>query len=112
MESPEAMRPARVERDALPPDRASPLDQAWWASDGEVLLRQLNSGTGGLGTTQADQRLSGQASARSGHATWRLFASQFTSPLVLILIVGALLSLVLSEWIDAAIILAIVLGSG
>ena len=31
---------------------------------------------------------------------------------MLILIVGALLSLVLSEWIDAAIILAIVLGSG
>src|SRR6187402_1294904 len=105
MESPEARRPARVERDALPSERASPLDQAWWASDGDLLLRQLQSGAEGLGTAEADRRLSGQVAAGSGNATWRLFASQFASPLVLILIVGALLSLVLSEWIDAAIIL-------
>jgi Mg2+-importing ATPase len=40
-----------------------------------------------------------------------LLLRQVTSPLVLILIVGALLSLFLREWIDAAIILAIVAGS-
>lgn len=42
----------------------------------------------------------------------KLFFRQFKSPLVLILVVGAILSLLLSEWIDACIILAIILGSG
>lgn len=43
---------------------------------------------------------------------FRLFVTQFTSPLVLILIVGAVLSIVLREWTDAAIILLIITGSG
>ncbi|HEY3074183.1 MAG TPA: magnesium-translocating P-type ATPase, partial [Burkholderiales bacterium] len=44
-------------------------------------------------------------------ATLRLLARQFASPLVLILVFGALVSLALREWLDAWIILAIVLGS-
>jgi len=43
--------------------------------------------------------------------TLRLFARQLASPLVLILVVAAGLSLFLREWVDAAIILVIVLGS-
>ena len=45
------------------------------------------------------------------NAALRLLARQFRSPLVLILVVAAGLSLFLGEWLDAAIILAIVLGS-
>lgn len=41
----------------------------------------------------------------------KLLARQFSSPLVLILVAGALLSLALRQWLDALIILAIVLGS-
>jgi Mg2+-importing ATPase len=41
----------------------------------------------------------------------KLLARQFSSPLVLILLAGALLSLVTRQWLDASIILAIVLGS-
>jgi len=41
----------------------------------------------------------------------RLAARQFTSPLVLLLVCGALVSAALREWLDAAIILAIVAGS-
>jgi Mg2+-importing ATPase len=41
----------------------------------------------------------------------RLLMRQFQSPLVLILLVGSAISLALREWIDAAIILIIVLGS-
>jgi len=41
----------------------------------------------------------------------KLLARQFSSPLVLILLAGALLSLVTRQWLDATIILAIVLGS-
>jgi Mg2+-importing ATPase len=40
-----------------------------------------------------------------------LLLRQYESPLVLILIVAAVISLTLQEWVDAAIILAIVLGS-
>ena len=41
----------------------------------------------------------------------RLLLRQFESPLVLILIFGAAISLALRQWVDAGIILAIVLGS-
>ena len=41
----------------------------------------------------------------------RLLGRQFSSPLVLILVAGALVSLVVREWLDAAIVLVIVLGS-
>lgn len=41
----------------------------------------------------------------------RLLLRQFESPLVLILIFGAAISLALREWVDAGIILTIVLGS-
>ncbi len=41
----------------------------------------------------------------------RLLARQFSSPLVLILLAGAGFSVVLRQWLDASIILAIVLGS-
>ena len=41
----------------------------------------------------------------------RLAARQFTSPLVLILVFGAAVSALLRQWLDAAIILAIVAGS-
>ena len=41
----------------------------------------------------------------------RLLLSQFKSPLVLILIFAAIVSGIVGEWIDASIVLAIVLGS-
>jgi Mg2+-importing ATPase len=41
----------------------------------------------------------------------RLLLRQFESPLVLILIFGAAVSLALRQWVDAGIILTIVLGS-
>ena len=45
------------------------------------------------------------------HGAVRLLLRQFESPLVLILAFAAALSLVLQQWADAGIILAIVLGS-
>jgi Mg2+-importing ATPase len=42
---------------------------------------------------------------------FRVFARQFASPLVLILVFGASVSALLHDWFEAAIILAIVLGS-
>jgi Mg2+-importing ATPase len=86
--------------------------EGWWADDTKALLARLDSSAGGLSVEQAAGRSSGHARPGNRHEALRLFAAQFTTPLVLILIVGALLSLVLSEWVDATIILLIVLGSG
>jgi len=89
-----------------------PVDPAWWATDGDRLLQQLQATPQGLAGAEARRRESGHPGAASDNAAWRLFFAQFASPLVLILLGGALLSLVLREWVDAAIILVIVLGSG
>ena len=45
------------------------------------------------------------------HSGLRLALRQFESPLVLILIFAEVISLGLRQWVDATIILAIVLGS-
>ena len=52
--------------------------------------------------------MSGQTDRRQAP---RLLARQFSSPLVLILLAGAAFSLLLRQWLDASLILAIVLGS-
>ncbi|SLJ99283.1 Mg2+-importing ATPase [Novosphingobium mathurense] len=93
--------------------RAIAKEYPWWSDDLSLLVRRLESdpvqglpfvSTGAL-KADADTRVS-----HSG--ALRLFLTQFTSPLVLILIVGAVLSITLREWTDAAIILLIIGGSG
>jgi len=86
-------------------------EQAWWALDIVELARRFGSGPGGLGSAEAARRSRGGRSHHRHAQTLRLLLSQFTNPLVLILIVGAALSLFLREWIDAAIILMIIVGS-
>lgn len=88
------------------------VEEAWWAADGAELLARLGSGDRALSSEEASRWSVGAGRAAPRNAALRLFVAQFTNPLVLILIVGAGLSLVLREWIDAAIILLIVAGSG
>ncbi|MFZ2650677.1 MAG: cation-transporting P-type ATPase, partial [Burkholderiaceae bacterium] len=81
----------------------------------DELLAQFGGVRGGLDSAQAKQRLAEQGPnevepARSA-AALHLLAHQFASPLVLILVLAAFVSLFLRNWTDAAIILAIVLGS-
>lgn len=89
-----------------------PNANEWWADDAAGLAARLGSGPGGLTSDEARRRAEHHSATGPRHPALRLFVSQFTTPLVLILIVGALLSLVLREWVDALIILAIVAGSG
>ncbi|KPL68385.1 magnesium transporter [Erythrobacter sp. SG61-1L] len=89
-----------------------PNAETWWADDAAVLAARLGSGQGGLPPEEALRRAEHRALPGPRHPALRLFVSQFTTPLGLILIVGALLSLVLREWVDAVIILVIVAGSG
>lgn len=90
-------------------------DTASWSEDAATLAARLGSGPGGLAAGQARARLAeiGPNSVdEAAHlGALRLFARQFENPIVLILLVAATISLVLRQWIDAGIVLAIVLGS-
>jgi len=87
----------------------------YWAEPLETVAALLKSPEQGLTAAEAAERLRkyGPNSVSGGPEgqAFRLLVKQFRSPLVLILIVGAIMSLFLADWIDATIILIIVLGS-
>lgn len=91
------------------------LDAPYWSRDATALSAALGSGPGGLSseTAAAKLRLVGPNSVEEASqlSALRLFLRQFESPLVLILIFAAAISLLLQQWVDSAIILAIVFGS-
>ncbi|MFC3163170.1 magnesium-translocating P-type ATPase [Ciceribacter thiooxidans] len=90
-------------------------DRPYWTIDGSELTNALGSGAGGLTASEAAQRLvrlganSIEESTRVGAI--RLLMRQFESPLVLILVFAAVVSMLLQQWVDAAIVVTIVLGS-
>ena len=87
----------------------------YWTLDVGDLSTSLGSGSNGLTAARAAERLAvvGTNSVEDAQrlGPLRLLWRQVESPLVLILIFAAVVSLGLSEWVDAAIILAIVMGS-
>jgi Mg2+-importing ATPase len=92
-----------------------PSGPPFWSGDEGVLLAALAAGRAGLTGDEAARRLAVHGPNRVVDApergALRLLARQFSSPLVLILLVGAAVSMFVQEWIDAAIVAAIVLGS-
>jgi len=91
-----------------------PLPEAYWTRPAEALLRELGSAPDGLAASDAAARLADVGPNRvepgEGETVLMLAARQFASPLVLILVFGALVSIVAGDWLDAAIILVIVAG--
>lgn len=91
------------------------VTSAYWAEAPTTLIAALGSGPDGLSAATAAQRLRDIGPNRVDDANElgpvRLLLRQFESPLVLILIFAAIVSLGLRQWIDASIILAIVCGS-
>ena len=88
---------------------------AFWSIAPTDLLSQLQSTPQGLTRLEAQRRLGGSAVMGQSHPLWKvilLLLSQFKSPIILILIIAALLSLFLKDTLDAVIILGIVLVSG
>jgi Mg2+-importing ATPase len=87
----------------------------YWSEALSTLLAALGSSPAGLGSERAaaQRAVSGpnaiEDATRLG--ALQLLLRQFESPLVLILAIAATLSLVLEQWIDAGIILSIVIGS-
>jgi Mg2+-importing ATPase len=88
---------------------------AYWALDADSLATSLGAGTNGLTAVQAAAQLAalGPNSVEDAPTltALRLLLRQFENPLVLILAIAAAISLVLQQWVDAGIILAIVMGS-
>jgi Mg2+-importing ATPase len=87
----------------------------YWGEPPDGLLASLQSTAAGLSSIQAQQRLAavGPNTLRAHHRTTApgLFINQFKNPIVLILLFATAVSAVVREWIDAVIILLIVLGS-
>jgi P-type Mg2+ transporter len=90
-------------------------DDAWWSRDGALLLEALKSAPAGLTSAEARRRLEAigpnAIDEQPAAGVARLLLRPFKSPLVLILIFAGAVSATLREWLDAAIILVIVLGS-
>jgi Mg2+-importing ATPase len=87
----------------------------YWSVDHVTLAASMGSSPAGLTSNAAMAQLAvtGPNSVEdAGRLTaLRLLLRQFESPLVLILALAATISLVLQQWIDAGIIMAIVIGS-
>jgi Mg2+-importing ATPase len=89
--------------------------EAYWSLPPERLMGHLRTRAEGLSAAQAAARLrrwgpNALAPPKRTDAL-ALYASQFKSPLVLILIVASVISLAASEWVDAVVVLAVVFGS-
>lgn len=87
----------------------------YWSLTADELLQHVKSSPGGLGAREAAERQKrfgpNRVSEVEALAVWRLIARQIASPLVLILLFGAIVSMGLGDWLDAIIIFLIVLGS-
>lgn len=90
------------------------MDEYWSQSPAD-LLAALQTSAMGLTQAEAEKRLCevgpNRLTSAEAHTAFRLLLRQYESPLVLILIFGALVSFGLRQWTDATIIMAIVLGS-
>ncbi|HAM36476.1 MAG TPA: carbonate dehydratase [Elusimicrobia bacterium] len=99
--------PARV-RDTEKPWHSLPVK--------ETLDRLGTSAETGLSPSEAERRLkdygSNTMTVSSGKPAWQRLLLQFKNPLFYILIVSAVLTGFMGQWVDAAIIFSIVLGNG
>ena len=79
----------------------------------DVLNHLKSDGVKGLTHAQAKQRLESfgenKISAAKTKSAWRIFFSQFTSPIVWLLLVAAGLSFYFQEWLDGVAILIVIL---
>jgi Mg2+-importing ATPase len=103
------LRPGNLQ-DVLPPAPA-----AYWSLEPERLLIALHTSATGLSAEDATQRLTrygpNAVHVQREMTVFSLLLNQVKSPLVLMLLFAAVISVFAGEWTDAAIVLAVVLGS-
>lgn len=87
----------------------------YWTLKPEQLITALKSSKSGIQQGEAENRLRqygiNALKAEKRTSAVGLLLNQFKSPLVLILIFAAIISAIVGEWTDAAIVLAVVIGS-
>ena len=92
------------------------MQDTYWTLPQDKALAAAGSTAEGLADGEAAARLKRDGpntiSAAQQSGPWRLLLRQFANPLAMILLFGAAISLLLGDWFDAGIILAIVVGSG
>jgi len=101
--------------EALSPETQShqaPSAEAWHAITAEEALKRLETGKNGLSAEEAARRLARHGPNRltppaGRSALWR-FAAQFNNILILVLIAAAVVSALLGEIVDAAVIVGVV----
>lgn len=86
----------------------------WYQLDPEEVLRKLQSSAEtGLTEAEAQQRLReygpNELIEKEAKSPWRILFEQMAEPMVLILIAAALISIILKEYIDAVVIILIVI---
>lgn len=91
------------------------MAKEYWSISAEKLLAALKTTEKGLPQQEVETRLKqygmNALQQRKQATALILFLSQFKSPLVLILIFAAIISIIVGELTDASIVLAVVLGS-
>lgn len=109
------MSPARRDGITLQAGLKAGMQGDWWSLSPDEVLPRLRSTARGLSEEEASSRLERygpNAIQKQMRVTVPvLLLGQFRSPLVLILIFAAIVSIAVGEWTDAAIVLAVVLGS-
>jgi P-type Mg2+ transporter len=90
--------------------------QPFWSIPAKILLNDLQSTVGGLTTAEAKKRFTRYGANRlrppKRSGMFINLIAQFKSPIILILLLATVLSLFLQNYVDASIILVIVLVSG
>jgi len=89
--------------------------EVYWSLTPEFLISKLKTSEKGLANEEAGIRLKRYGMnalvERKNTITLILLLAQFKSPLVLILIFAAIISIIVGEYTDASIVLAVVFGS-
>ncbi len=89
--------------------------QSYWNQPVDALFIRLKSRPKGLSAEEAEQRLRefgpNTLTTKRKSSPLRQFLGQFKSPLILILIFAALVSIIFGELVDATIVIAIIFGS-
>jgi Mg2+-importing ATPase len=87
----------------------------YWAKPTDALFSALDSSPDGLSSKEAAARLAqfgpNALETRIQAGPLKMFLGQFKDPIIMILIAATIISVGTGEWIDAVIILAIILGS-
>lgn len=92
------------------PARMDTRERAWHALSAESVLAELGTSMRGLSTSEAGARLARFGPNRLAEVPppnpWAILLHQFTSPLIVLLLIGAVIAGLLGEWIDASVIVA------